>query len=278
MLPLSRRDFLPGADEAARQRVRAAVALFGELPRKGVHRRGGTAALAAARHPDRGGTAVDAAGLARRGRRAAATVGRAAPVTTGMCPPARHPSAPEWAMLRVLAREALAVATLHGAAQLSFRGYRVAATRLCAAGTDGAFVEITLAGNRGGEPLDRVRIAVASRSDAGSACRIDPRTRRRLPRARPSLSLAVSARLMPVTHRPKPVRSPENRWPQGPEISSVLLPSRGVPSPHWDGLSISMCSMSCRRPSCPSHPKPAARRRSSTCTSKASAISIVFAP
>ena len=34
MLPLSRRDFLPGADEAARQRARAAVALFGELPRK----------------------------------------------------------------------------------------------------------------------------------------------------------------------------------------------------------------------------------------------------
>ena len=34
MQPLSRRDFLPGADEAARQRVRAAVALFGEVPRK----------------------------------------------------------------------------------------------------------------------------------------------------------------------------------------------------------------------------------------------------
>src|SRR5574340_404783 len=95
--------------------------------------------------------------LARRGRRAAATVGRAAPVTTGLCQPARHPSAPEWAMLCVLAREALAVATLHGVAQLSFRGYRVAATLLCAAGADGAFVEITLAGNRGGEPLDRVR-------------------------------------------------------------------------------------------------------------------------
>lgn len=76
-------------------------------------------------------------------------------------------------MLRVLAREALADATLHGVAQLSFRGYRVAATRLCAAGADGAFVEITLAGNCGGEPLDRVRIAVAFRSDVGSACRID---------------------------------------------------------------------------------------------------------
>ena len=57
-------------------------------------------------------------------------------------------------MLCVLAREALAVATLHGAAQLSFRGYRVAATRLCAAGADGAFVEITLAGNCGGEEND----------------------------------------------------------------------------------------------------------------------------
>jgi integrating conjugative element protein (TIGR03761 family) len=32
--PLSRNDFLPGADESARRRVRAAVALFGEVPRK----------------------------------------------------------------------------------------------------------------------------------------------------------------------------------------------------------------------------------------------------
>lgn len=32
--PLSRNDFLTGADEAARERVMAAVALFGELPRK----------------------------------------------------------------------------------------------------------------------------------------------------------------------------------------------------------------------------------------------------
>ena len=76
-------------------------------------------------------------------------------------------------MLGVLAREALAVATLHGAAQLSFRGYRVAARRLGAAGAEGSLVEVTLATNGGGEPLDRVRIAVASRSEAGSACRID---------------------------------------------------------------------------------------------------------
>lgn len=33
MLPLSRADFLPGADEAARLRVQAAVSLFGEVPR-----------------------------------------------------------------------------------------------------------------------------------------------------------------------------------------------------------------------------------------------------
>jgi hypothetical protein len=32
MLPLTRRDFLPGADELGRLRVQAAVALFGEVP------------------------------------------------------------------------------------------------------------------------------------------------------------------------------------------------------------------------------------------------------
>jgi hypothetical protein len=34
MRPLTRNDFLPGADEAARKRVRAAMALFGEVPRE----------------------------------------------------------------------------------------------------------------------------------------------------------------------------------------------------------------------------------------------------
>ena len=95
-------------------------------------------------------------------------------MTNDAYPPARHPCAPEWAMLRVLAREALAVATLHGAAQLSFRGYRIDATRLWATGANEALVEVILSGNRGGDPLDRVRIAVAFRSDEGSASRIDP--------------------------------------------------------------------------------------------------------
>jgi hypothetical protein len=73
----------------------------------------------------------------------------------------------------VLVRDALARAALCGAAQLSFRGYRVDARRLRAAGADGALVEITLAVDDGGAPLDRVRIAVASRSDPRSACRVD---------------------------------------------------------------------------------------------------------
>ncbi len=76
-------------------------------------------------------------------------------------------------MLNVLAREALAAAVLHDAAQLSFRGYRIDARRLGTTGADEAIVEITLARSRGGEPFDRVRIAVASRSDAGSAWRTD---------------------------------------------------------------------------------------------------------
>jgi len=94
-------------------------------------------------------------------------------VTNAPCSRAPHPSAAEWAFLRVLVREALAVAALSGAAQLSFRGYRIDAKRLRAAGADGALVEITLAVDAGGAPLDRVRIAVASRPDPRSACRVD---------------------------------------------------------------------------------------------------------
>ncbi|MCL4775834.1 MAG: hypothetical protein KJZ98_18005 [Burkholderiaceae bacterium] len=94
-------------------------------------------------------------------------------MTNAPCARAAHPSSAEWALLRVLACEALAVAALSGAAQLSFRGYRIDTRRLRAAGADGALVEITLAVDGVGEPLDRVRIAVACRSDPRSACRVD---------------------------------------------------------------------------------------------------------
>jgi len=76
-------------------------------------------------------------------------------------------------MLRVLAQDALADAALHGVEQLSFHGYRVEARRIAAAGAERVFIELTLAGGSGAELLDRVRIAVAFRSGAGSAWRID---------------------------------------------------------------------------------------------------------
>ena len=163
-------------------------------------------------------------------------------MTTGRTSPA--PSAPGGRCFRVLAREALAVARCGGAAQLSFAAI---ASLPGASAPPGRMAHSSRSRSLaigGGEPLDRVRIAVASRSDPGSACRIDHSHAPAIAACAPSLSLAVSARLMPVTHRPKPVRSPENRWPQGPEISSVLLPSRGSHPRTGDGLSISMCSMS----------------------------------
>jgi hypothetical protein len=76
-------------------------------------------------------------------------------------------------MLRLLAQDALADAALHGVEQLSFHGYRVAARRLVAACAERVTIELTFAGGSGAEPLDRIRIAVAFRSDPRSACRID---------------------------------------------------------------------------------------------------------
>lgn len=76
-------------------------------------------------------------------------------------------------MLRVLAQDALADAASHGVEQLSFHGYSIEAKRLSTAGVGRAFIELTLTAGSGAELLDRVRIAVAFRSDVGSACRID---------------------------------------------------------------------------------------------------------
>ena len=77
-------------------------------------------------------------------------------------------------MLCLLAHDALAAALLHGFDRVSFRGYCIEARRLSAAGADVASLELVLTIHGGAELLDRVRIAVAFRSDEGSACRIDP--------------------------------------------------------------------------------------------------------
>ena len=77
-------------------------------------------------------------------------------------------------MLRVLVHDALAAALLHGFERVSFHGYCIEARCLSASGADVASVELVLTIDGGAELLDRVRIAVAFRSDPGSACRIDP--------------------------------------------------------------------------------------------------------
>ena len=80
---------------------------------------------------------------------------------------------------------------------------------------------------RMGQSLDPgcLRIAPASRRDEISVCATKPVQRISVVSTTfREFTLAVSARLMPVTHRPllarapKPVRSPESRWPQGLEI------------------------------------------------------------
>ena len=94
-------------------------------------------------------------------------------MTSTARPSVGHPSAPECRMLRVLAHDALAAAMLHGFERVSFHGYCVEARCLSASGADVASVELVITMHGGAELLDRVRIAVAYRSDPGSACRID---------------------------------------------------------------------------------------------------------
>jgi hypothetical protein len=77
-------------------------------------------------------------------------------------------------MLRVLVHDALAAALLHGFDRISFHGFCIEARCLSASGADPACMALTLTADGGAELLDRVRIAVAFRSDPGSACRIDP--------------------------------------------------------------------------------------------------------
>jgi hypothetical protein len=68
-------------------------------------------------------------------------------------------------MLRVLVHDALATAMAHGFERISFHGYCIEARRFSAAGAERASVDLTLTADGGAEPLDRIRIAVAFRSD-----------------------------------------------------------------------------------------------------------------
>lgn len=76
-------------------------------------------------------------------------------------------------MLRVLVHDALANAMLRGFERVSFHGYCIEARRISTVGADRASIAVTLTVGCGAEVPDRVRIAVAFRSDPGSACRID---------------------------------------------------------------------------------------------------------
>ena len=76
-------------------------------------------------------------------------------------------------MLRILVHDALVAAMLRGFERVSFHGYCVEARCLSASGADVASVELALTIHGGAELLYRVRIAVAFRSDPGSACLID---------------------------------------------------------------------------------------------------------
>ena len=124
-------------------------------------------------------------------------------------------------MLRVLVHDALAAALLHGFKRISFHGYCIEARRFSAAGAERASVDLTLTAFGGAELLDRVRIAVAFRSDR-CTLRIALRSRERQNR---SDLLRTGGR--------KARRFRQCFYPAGESH-----PRTG------DGLSIFMCSMS----------------------------------
>jgi len=84
----------------------------------------------------------------------------------------RHPGAAELRVIRALAHDAIAGAWRHGEERMSFRGYRIAARRLNITCADDAYIELTVS-DRGGELLERLRIAVACRPNRGSAFAIE---------------------------------------------------------------------------------------------------------
>lgn len=142
-----------------------------------------------------------------------------------------QPDSAQWRMLCVIARDAIAAACERGVSIADFGGYRLSAQRISTGGALAIRVTFRLAPLSDFGFADSVRTEVALPIEAESASSIAWRCACGQVVCEEDFSMAESARLMRVTHRPEPVRSPENREPQGSEMSCLLQPSRGVPSP-----------------------------------------------
>jgi hypothetical protein len=142
-----------------------------------------------------------------------------------------QPDSAQWRMLCVIARDAIVSACERGVSTADFGGYRLSARRVSTGGAVAIRVTFRLAPPGDFGLGDSVRTEVALPIEAESASSIAWRCACGQVVCAEDFSLAESARLMRVTHRQDPVRSPENREPKGSEMSCLLQPSRGVPSP-----------------------------------------------
>jgi hypothetical protein len=146
-------------------------------------------------------------------------------------PSGPQPDSAQWRMLCVIARDAIAAACERGVSTADFGGYRLSAQRISTGSALAIRVMFRLAPLGDFGLADSVRTEVALPVEAESASSIAWRCACGRVVCAEDFSMAESARLMCVTHRLEPVRSPENREPQGSEMSCLLQPSRGVPSP-----------------------------------------------
>jgi hypothetical protein len=146
-------------------------------------------------------------------------------------PSGPQPDSAQWRMLCAIARDAIAAACERGVSTADFGGYRLSAKRVSTGGAVAIRVTFRLAPPGDLGLANSVRTEVALPIEAESASSIAWRCACGQVVCEEEFSLAKSARLMRVTHRPEPVRSPENREPQGSEMSCLLQPSRGVLSP-----------------------------------------------
>jgi hypothetical protein len=146
-------------------------------------------------------------------------------------PSGPQPDSAQWRMLCAIARDAIAAACERGVSTADFGGYRLSAKRVSTGSALAIRVTFRLAPPVDFGLADSVRTEVALPIEAESASSIAWRCPCGWVACEEDFSMAESARLMRVTHRQDPVRSPENREPQGSEMSCLLQPSRGVPSP-----------------------------------------------